>query len=114
VFGSTLRFPFLPAESSKARRDAAAGRVDVQIYVLLGVLALEVQELRDDGVRHLVVHGRPEEDDPVVQQPRINVHRPLPARALLYHVRNDQVGVHAHPNTSLTADTLYLNSVALS
>ena len=33
--------------------DDAAGRVDVQRDVLVGVLALEVQQLRDDEVRDL-------------------------------------------------------------
>src|SRR3954452_21672112 len=53
--------------------DRAAGRVDVDRDVLVGVGALEVQELGDDEVRDLVVDGRAEEDDAVVEQPRVEV-----------------------------------------
>src|SRR6478735_9593598 len=49
--------------------DLAAGRVDVDRDVLVGLLALEVEELRDHDVRHDIVDGRAEEDDPVLQQP---------------------------------------------
>ncbi len=51
----------------QARVDDSAGRVDVQGDVLLGVLALQVQQLRDYEVRDLVVHGGADEDDPLVQ-----------------------------------------------
>ena len=51
--------------------------------VLLGVLGLEVQQLRDDQVRDLVVDGRAEEDDPLVEQPAVDVERALTARGLL-------------------------------
>ena len=41
----------------------AARRVDVDRDVLVGVLRLEVEELRDDEVRDLVVDRRSEKDD---------------------------------------------------
>src|SRR5215211_524223 len=80
----------------KPRRHAAAGGVYVQVDVLLGVLALEVQELGHYGVGHLVIHGGPEEDDAVLQEPGVDVHGPLPTRALLYNIGDDVVYVVAH------------------
>jgi hypothetical protein len=38
-----------------------------------------VQQLRDDEVRDLVVHRRPEEDDPLVEQTGVDVERTLSA-----------------------------------
>src|SRR5829696_3071159 len=78
----------------KSCRDAATRGVDVEVDVLLWVLALEVQELRHYGVGHLVIYGGPEEDDAVLQQSRVDVHGPLPTRALLYDVGDDVVYAH--------------------
>ena len=50
---------------------------------LSGILGLEVDHLGDDQVRDLVVHGRAEEDDALVQEPRVDVERALAARRLL-------------------------------
>ena len=110
AFGSAMRLPWAPPASSsapidiampdadrlhvgldelhrvvdrQARVDRAAGRVDVERDVLLGVLGLQVQQLGDDQVRDLVVHGRAEEDDPLVEQPAVDVERALAARGLL-------------------------------
>ena len=43
----------------------------------------EVQELRDDEVRHVVLDRTDNEDQPIFQQPRVDVVRPLAARRLL-------------------------------
>ena len=72
-------------------RDAAAGRVDVQVDVGLGVLRLQEQQLGDDRVGHFVVDLRAEEDDAVLQQAAVDVHRPLFAAALF-----DDVGNQGH------------------
>jgi hypothetical protein len=61
----------------------AAGRVDVERDVLVGILGLQVQQLRDDQVRDLIVDGRAEEDDPLVEQAAVDVERALPAGGLL-------------------------------
>ncbi len=53
--------------------------------VLLGILALEVQQLRHHEVRDLIVDRRPEEDDPLVEQSRIDVELALAARGALYN-----------------------------
>ena len=60
-----------------------ARRVDVERDVLLGILALEVQQLGHDEVGDLVVDRRAEEDDPLVQQPRVDVELALAARGSL-------------------------------
>jgi hypothetical protein len=44
-----------------------------------------MQELRHDEVRDLVVHGRPQKDDPLVQQPAVDVEGALASRRLLDH-----------------------------
>src|SRR5215216_1880368 len=84
----------------KTGRDAAARGVDVEVDVLFGVLALEVQELRHYGVGHLIIHGCPEEDDAVLEKPRVDVHGPLPTRALLYNVGDNVVYAVAHSCSS--------------
>src|SRR3546814_8535602 len=62
--------------------DDAAGRVDVQADVLLGVLGLEEQHLRDDDVGDVVVDAADQEDHPLLQQARIDVVRALAAAGL--------------------------------
>ena len=71
-------------------RDLAAGRVDVDRDVLVGVFALEVQQLGDHQVRHRVVDRRAQEDDALLQEPRVDVERPLAAVRLLDD-RGDEV-----------------------
>src|SRR5439155_26517183 len=61
----------------------AARRVDVQVDVLVRVVGLEVQQLRHDQVPHLIVDRRAQEHDAFLQQPRVDVERPLPAVGLL-------------------------------
>ena len=68
--------------------DAAAGAVDVQADVLVGIVALEVDQLRHDEVGDLVDDGRSEEDDALVEQSREDVEGSLAAAGLLDHERN--------------------------
>ena len=51
------------------RGDVAAGRVDVEVDVLVGVLGLEVQQLGADQVGDRVVDRRAQEDDVLLEQP---------------------------------------------
>ena len=74
----------------QAGGDAAAGRIDVQVDVGLGVFRLQEQQLGDDAVGHFVVDLRAEEHDAVLQQAAVDVHRPLFAAALLNHIRNQR------------------------
>ena len=64
-----------------ARVRGAAGRVDVERDVALGVVGLEQQELGDDQVRDLVVDLVAEEDDAFAQEARVDVERALPRRS---------------------------------
>ena len=50
----------------EARRHAAARSVDVERDILFGIGAFEMEHLRDDGVRHMVIDRLAEEDDAVV------------------------------------------------
>ena len=67
----------------QARADRAAGRVDVEVDVLVGVLALEEEHLRDDQVGGLVGDRADQEDHALAQQARVDVVRALAAAGLL-------------------------------
>ena len=106
--GSAVRMPGAPAASSTAAAEAAwptqvvaigglherhrvvdgeqadhvaAGRVDVEVDRLVGVLGLEEQQLGDDQVGDLVVDRRAQEHDAFAQQPGVDVVGPLAAVA---------------------------------
>ena len=83
----------------EARVHRPARRVDVQRDVLVRVLGLEVQQLGDDQVRDLVVHGCPQEDDALVQQPAVDVEGALASRRLLDH--HGDKGAHGPRSVSL-------------
>src|SRR5262245_147816 len=72
------------------RRDLAPGRVDVHGDVLVGVFALEMQQLGDHQVRDRVVDRRAEEDDALLEQPGVDVEGTLAAVGLLDD-RGDEV-----------------------
>ena len=63
------------------------GTVDVHVDVLLRVLLLEEEQLRDDEVRQVIVDRAADEDDSVFEQARINVVSAFAARRLLDHHR---------------------------
>ncbi len=58
---------------ARPRVDDAARRVDVQADVLLRVLGLEEEQLRDDEVRDVVLDRVAQEDDPFLEQARVDV-----------------------------------------
>src|SRR5438445_1964562 len=62
-----------------ARISRSAWRVDVELDVLVRVLGLEEQKLGGDQVGGLVLHLGAEEDDPLAEQPRVEVERALEA-----------------------------------
>ena len=72
---------------------AAAGRVQIQVNVRLRIVGLQKQHLGDDRIGDVVVDRGTEEDDPVLEQATVNVHRPLFAAVLLDHIRNQRHGV---------------------
>ena len=47
--------------------DDAAGRVDIQAYLALGVLSSEEEDLGHDHVGHIVVNRRAQENDAFFQ-----------------------------------------------
>ena len=69
--------------------DDAAGAVDVEADVAVGVGGFEVQQLRDDEVRDLVVDRLAEEDDALVEQAAVDVERALAASVLLDDHRDE-------------------------
>src|SRR2546425_9510127 len=58
------------------------------VDVLVGVLGLEEQHLRDHQVREVVLDERRQKDDPLPQQSREDVERALTAGRLLHDHRN--------------------------
>src|SRR3989449_2973562 len=72
----------------------AARRVDVEEDVLVRILGLEKEHLGDHEVRQVVFDEGRQEDDPLFQQTREDVERPLAARRLLDHHPNES---HSHP-----------------
>ena len=72
----------------EACRDRAAGRVDVEVDVVVRIVGLEEEQLRDDDVGHVVVDLTPQEDHAVAQQPRIDVEEALATLVLLDHLGN--------------------------
>src|SRR5262249_25546016 len=77
----------------EAGGDGPARRVDVEEDVLLRVFGLEEEQLRDDEVRDFVVDAAAEDDDPIPEEPRVDVVGSLTATRLLDDDW-DQVGVH--------------------
>jgi hypothetical protein len=56
------------------------------VDVVLGALELEVEQLRHDDVGAVVIDLPLEEDDPVLEEPAVDVEDPLFAAALLHDV----------------------------
>src|SRR3954471_1577939 len=100
----------------QARVDVATGRVDVERDVLVGVVGLEVQELRDDDVRDLVVDRGADHHDAVVEQPRVDVERALAARGLLDHHSDERAhaGTASRTGSSTCTGTPYSRSPSVS
>jgi len=73
----------------ESRGDRAARRVDVEVDVLVRVLGLEEQHLRDDQVGGRVVDRPDDEDDAFLEQARVDVVRAFAASALLDHHRDE-------------------------
>src|SRR5690606_3592760 len=70
--------------------------VDVELDVAVRVVGVEVQELRDDRVGDARVDARPEVDDTLREQVRVDIHDPVAAG-----VRRDdgRYRVRAHAST---------------
>ena len=75
------------------RREGPAGAVDVERQLAVGGDVGEVEQLRHDDVRHAVVDLRAHEDDPLLEQPAVDVEAPLTGRGPLDDVR-DRVAAH--------------------
>ena len=73
-------------KNRQAGVDLAAGRIDVERDILLGILALKMQQLGNDQVGADGVDLLAQEDDAVVEQARIDIVAALAARRLLDNV----------------------------
>ena len=79
----------------------AAFAVDVELDVALGALRLQVEELGDERVRHAGIDGRPEIDDALGEQVRVDIHDPFTTRVLGDDVRDRVAGHRSPPARSL-------------
>ena len=66
--------------------DGAAGAVDIQLDLLVGVLSLQIQQLGDHQAGGGCVHLFPQEDDAVVEQTGKDIIGPLPPVGLLHYI----------------------------
>ena len=67
-------------------------RVDVEMNVLLGIFSLQEQQLGNHQVGHVVLDLADQEDDPFLQQARIDVVGALAAGGLLHHHGHQATG----------------------
>jgi hypothetical protein len=88
----------MPAETDRQTgRHRAAGRVDVERNVLVGVLGFEEQQLRDDQVGDFVVDPSAEEDHAVLEKARVDVIRAFAATAFFDDHGNEAAHVDWYP-----------------
>src|SRR5713226_1758611 len=92
----------------EAGGDRTARAVDVQADVLVGILALEEEHLRDDHVGDVVVKRRAEEDDAILQEARVDVVGALAAVRLLHDEGHRDVGHRNSPGAGW--DAAYVKS----
>ena len=78
------------------RGDVATGAVDVDVDVAVGVVRLEVDHLRARQVGDRVVDRRADEDDVLLEEPGVQVVRPLAAVRLLDDRRHEVVVDRVH------------------
>ena len=91
-------------KNRQAGVNLATGRIDVERDILLGILALKMQQLGNDQVGADGVDLLAQEDDAVVEQARIDIVAALAARRLLdnvWHEGGIELGDHTHLHFSL-------------
>ena len=81
---------------------AAARGVDVEADVLFRIGRLQMKQLRDHGVGHLVVDLLAQEDDALVEQAGIDIVAALATRRLLHNV-GDQSRMWVETHVSLAS-----------
>ena len=84
------------------RRDRATRRVDVEEYVFIRVVRLEMQQLGHDQVGDRVIDRRAQEDDAVLEEPAVDIEVALPT-ARLFEDCGNHVVVSIHSSSSTTS-----------
>jgi hypothetical protein len=90
--------------NGQAGGDGAAGRVDVDVDVFFGIVHLQEEELRYDGVGDVVIDRRSEKDDPVLQEARIDIVALLPPTGLFDDHRDGIVAVLGRGDAAVWLD----------
>ena len=60
-----------------------SGGINVKIDILVRIFGFEKQKLGDQEIGNLIVDGGSQKDDPILQEPGVNIISPLPPAALL-------------------------------
>src|SRR5271163_580865 len=60
----------------ESSRNRSSRRIDVEADLFFGILRLEKEQLRGYQVGHIVVHRMAQKNDPVLEQPRVDVVSP--------------------------------------
>jgi hypothetical protein len=96
--GGNVRFDVLHCVvDGQSCRDGAAGTVDVQLNVFLVVIGSEKKQLRHDRIGDCVINRGAEENNPVFQQPGVDVVPAFTFTGLLHDVRCQ---IHRMPSCS--------------
>ncbi|CDN42670.1 hypothetical protein BN871_BS_00270 [Paenibacillus sp. P22] len=76
--------------NTHAGRDRTAGRVDVQVDILLRIVSRKEEQLGDDGIGDVIVDGAAKKDNPVLEETGIDIVRSFTAVCLFDYDR-DQI-----------------------
>ena len=80
--------------------DAAARAVDIHVDGLIGIFAVQVEQLGHNQVGDLIVDGRAQEDDALLEQQAVDVVGAFPTTGTIDHHRNHIHRIH-HSGCSL-------------
>src|SRR5206468_7464418 len=66
----------------------ATRRIDIYVDVLFRILHLQKEQLGNDKICNVIVHRRPDENDAILKQPRVDIIAALAPAGLLHNHRN--------------------------
>src|ERR1039457_1413033 len=90
------------------RADHPTGGIDIQRHILIGVLRLQKQQLCYHDIGHVIIDRTDDEDDPLLEQPRINVIRALAPGGLLDDDGNQIQATLVHSGSSYSIESVML------
>jgi len=101
---------WLPTGQARGEGKSKSSARALVTYRLARSLGLQEQELRDNEGRHLVVHGPVDEDDALLEEPRVQIESPFSALGPFqnhgHHVKGPRLGLRCHEAPAKAADQL--------